>query len=184
METKEQKLARFDGLKVPWGERRRLIERVWPSIHGLDWDLAMRQDPELMGEILRDIIKLDQAEPGRSGPRPPVDPQRAAATLRRMMGEDYSVVPFAETFRILADGKSYRALARKCFISLKKVHLYMTGKEVPPVDEIKLIAEAFGKLPSYFVEYRTAYVAAALEDRMLTNPDASIGFYRRLNQNG
>jgi hypothetical protein len=166
--------------KVPWSERYKVIKEQFPSVAELDWNEALRKDVDLFGRILRDIIKLDQAEPGRSGPRRAVDPNAGHATLRMLAGQDYSELPFNEAFRVLGRGMSLTTLARKTSLSRMTCSRLLRAEKVPDADEMRLVAEAFKKHPSYFIEYRVAYVTAAIAERLASAPESSIVFYKKL----
>lgn len=173
--------------KMPWAERVKMIEDYWPSVKRLDWDKAFRQDPTLLGRILNDIIKMEAATPGQPGKRPNVSREETEKHLRRLTGEDYTIHPFNEALRYLrkdkwGNDKSVRHLARKFGMNRDYTWRLLTGKRVPTVDDMERVAAAFDKHPSYFVEYRVAYLVGFLYDRMTANPEASVLQYRRVNQ--
>lgn len=167
--------------KVPAAERMKQIKEQFPSVEKLDWNEAFKQDIGLMGAILRDVLKIDlSTRPGVSGPRPGVDPEEGRARLRQLLGQDYTNLPFHEAFEVLAGGRSYTHLARKTGLSRSKVFRLAKNMEQPSVDELRQVAEAFKKHPSFFFEYRTYYVAAAMQQRMEHAPEASITAYRKI----
>src|SRR2546429_9658478 len=75
--------ARRLGKRVPWAERMKLIHEHFPSSVSLDWRKALAL-PETLPQILRDILRLEQANPGRSGPRPAPDYRKGLKTLRQI----------------------------------------------------------------------------------------------------
>lgn len=168
------------GKRVPWAERVKVIRQQFPSVENLDWNRALERDVDLFGRIIRDIIKLDQAEPGRDGPRRQVDPAKGREALRRLAGQDYSELPFAESVRVLSRGMSLRPLARKTGLSPMTLSRLLRGDKEPDVHEMHAIAEAFKKHPSYFVEYRVGFITAAMASKLASAPEASIGIYRKL----
>lgn len=174
--------AAEQGFRIPWHRRLAAIHAQFPSTKNLDWGEAFRRDHELWVRIMSDIIRADQAEPGRDGPKPrAADVDRGMATIRRMMGQDYSLLPFAEAFGVLARGYSLSHLARKTDISRSKVHRLLRGDDAPTGDEMELVAQSFGKHPSFFAEYRAAYITAMVHERMEDNPETSIAIYRRMS---
>jgi transcriptional regulator with XRE-family HTH domain len=177
----EPELAVFDR-KMPWDERRRLIQRQFRPEGPLDWGAAFKEDLHLMARILRDILKLGAAEPGRPGPRPAIDYETGIKRLRQLMGTDYALVSFAEAFGSLAGGRSLSHLARRTDISRSQVHRLLRGEAQPTAEEMAKVAKAFDKHPSYFVEFRAAAVAGALHERLMTAPESTIGFYRTITQ--
>src|SRR5258708_3837407 len=88
--------------KAPWQERVQLVDDVFPSFRALDWKRAFDTDEQLWGAVLREILKDEQREPGRSGPRPNLVRDPALAKLREYRGEDYSENTFPGAMRELA----------------------------------------------------------------------------------
>jgi plasmid maintenance system antidote protein VapI len=173
--------AKQQGFRVPWAQRLGVIHQQFPSTATLDWNEAFTRDHELWARIMHDIIKADQAEPGRDGPRPKaLDYERGLATIRQMMGQDYSLLPFPEAFAVLSRGYSLSHLARKTNISRSIVHRLLRGDEEPSAEEMAAIADAFDKHPSFFIEYRVGYITAMVHARMATNPETSIAVYRKM----
>lgn len=167
--------------KAPWQERVALVNEVFPSFVRLDWHKAFAQDVELWGEFIEDILKLDQAEPGRSGPRPNLDRGPALARLREYMGDDYSEQPFPDALLVLAgSNNSVRAIAYKTGLLRSFVHRLLVGERVVDMVTVERIAKAYKKDPGYFLEYRVACVLAALGDRLVISPETTVGLYRRL----
>jgi len=165
--------------KMPWSKRTEMIHEHFPPTVHLDWVRAFN-DVELFGRILRDILKVDQTPAGRSGPRPVLDRKVATERLRQFQRSDFSLLPFRETFVMLAEGKSQRGLAAKIGIERSMVQKLLAGTRDPDLYLIKLIALSFKKHPSFFVEYRAAYVLGALEMRMMNSPETTIDLYKKL----
>lgn len=172
--------AKTTGRRMGWAERSRLIRLQFGVVAKPEWSATFRTDIDLFGRVLRDILKADQATPGRDGPRPGLDYERGVETLRQLLGQDYSMLPFAASFRLLAGKTALTALARKTGISRSRVHRLLSGQDEPTVDDMQSIANAFGKDASWFSEYRSAFITAALYDRLVSSPETNIGLYQRL----
>jgi len=164
--------------KMPWSKRMEMINEHFPSTVHLEWTRAFN-DVELFGRILRDILKVDQTPAGRSGPRPVLDRKTATERFRQFQRTDFSMMPFQETFEMLAGDRSIRALAVKIGIDRNMVQKLLAGTRDPDIDLIKLIAKSFKKDPSFFAEYRAAYVLGALEMRMMNSPETTIDLYKK-----
>jgi transcriptional regulator with XRE-family HTH domain len=177
--TEINEVARQQGKRIPWAERVRLVHEHFPSTVSLDWRKALSV-PETLPMILRDILRLEQADPGRSGPRPGPDYEEGLKTLRRITGEDYSTLPFHEAFGVLARGHSERHLAHKTNLSCSALRRYLTGQRQPGMAEMARIAKAFGKEPWYFTEYRLDFVITSIGHKLATAPEATIVLYRKL----
>lgn len=180
-EEPEDRLAPFKSLpkKHPWEQRLEIIKQQFPSIDRLEWAKVFKQDPELHGRIISDILKADAAKAGKPGKRPALDPKEAAERLRQIFGEDYSVQPFTETFNALIGDRSVRAVAHKTGLDRNYVHKLMRGAD-PTAEAMEKIARAFKKDPGYFAEYRMLYIVGSLFMRLENAPDASVAMYRKV----
>ncbi len=174
--------ANSDGSKkkMPWNERVKVIEEFWPSVKRLDWAEVFRQDPTVMGRILNDIIKMEAAVPGRPGKRPNVSREETEKHLKRLTGEDYTTKPFDEALNDLKGDRSIRHLMRVLGMSRDHTWRLLVGKKVPTTEDMEAVAEAFGKDPSYFLEYRLAYIVGFIYDRLEHNEDMTVLHYRRI----
>lgn len=178
--NEEAKRQRF---RIPWSRRLPIIHTQFPSTIDFDWYQAFIRNHELWVRIMQDIIKADQAEPGRDGPRRSknLDYDKGLATYRRLVGQDYSLLPFGEAFDVLSRGYSLSHLSRKVGIARSLVHRLLRGENEPTAEHMEAVAKAFGKHPSFFAEYRAAYITAMVHQRMEGNPETSIAIYRRMN---
>lgn len=169
------------GKKLPWKERYSIIREHFPVVDQIDWVKAFK-DTDLYGRLWRDILRVDQAneENAGQGPRPALDPARARERLRQLMGEDYSYLPFQESFTILAGDRSVRHLASKVGLGRHLTWNLKNGISEPDLYTMEIVARAFGKDPSYFLEYRIAFVIGAMASRMEQAPEMTVDMYREL----
>lgn len=165
--------------RVTRGERLSLIKRQFASID-LDWDRAFSDDVALMGRLIGDILKLEAAEPGKPGPRASIEYAEGVEALRRLVGDDYSMHPFPQAISLLRAGRSLRAMSLKLDISKSQLVRLLDGDIQPTPDEMQRAAKAFGKHPSYFLEWRTMAVAEAIRRQLIELPEASVAAYRQL----
>lgn len=168
--------------KMPWTERYEHIKRAFPSVEGLDWSAVFRSDPAVMGRIINDVLKIDQAEPGRPGKRPALDVEAAEARLRGMRGEDYTILPFAEAVKRIMGDKSIRNLAFYSGLPKSTVHRLLGGNCSPSIGQIEALSKALRKDPSYFMEYRVAFVLASLAQLFGMSPESSIVQFEKLSK--
>lgn len=175
----EAVFAEANSKKLSWSVRYDLIREQFPSVERLRWEKAF-DDVELLGRVLRDILKIDQAPQGRSGPRPTLDYEKAQKRLAQFLGNDYTVLPFHEALRVLAGDRSIRSLATKTGLDRNLIHRLLSQQIAPDAYIITEVANAFDKQPSYFLEYRVNVVLAALSDQMMSAPEMTIDLYRRI----
>lgn len=172
------------GKRVNWDERRPLIAEQFPSTEEQNW-------PEITGDdiaferVIQDILKYDQREQGRDGPRPNLDWDKGIRSWRQITGQDYTGLPFHQAFRAVARDRAGRAhslttIARKTGISRTRVHLLINGQQEPDLQSIALVAQAYGKKPSFFAEYRAEIIARRLVAVLAANPEYSVSVYRKV----
>lgn len=186
-EVLEEKLEPFDELnarpkKASWKERYEVIQQQFPSVVALDWEKVFRADPTIMGNILNDIIKVEVAPKGRPGKRPALDKEQAREVLKRYQGEDYTLLPFPKAVHRLKDQASVRQFARKVSMSPTYAYKLMMGYKEPSVEDMELVAQAYRKHPSYFYEYRVAFITSLMVERVDYAPESSIIYYQRAMQ--
>ncbi len=170
------------GKKLTWDERVDLIKKQFPQVLTLDWKKAFDNDLDLFAWIMQDVLKADAAEPGRSGPKPSVDYRHGASRFRQMMGDDYSMLPFCEAFAILAGERSLSHLTAKTGIARSEVHKLLRGKTRPSAIQMEKVAKAFNKSPGYFADYRRGVVLAAIYERLVDVPEASVKYWAEITK--
>ncbi len=168
--------------KVSWEERSQKIKAQFPSVENLNWEKALSKDIDLFGRILRDILKLEQAVDGRPGPRPSLDMGAATRRLTQLMGNDFTMLPFKEAFAVLANGRSNRHLANITGLNRNTVQRLLRGDMEPDGFEMAVVAETFGKHPSYFTEWRILYITNAIVQRLEWSPDTAVDIFRKIDQ--
>lgn len=176
--VRDNELHRNNKRRVPWKERVDLIHKEFPSTTNVDW--LDNFDEADIARIIRDILKFDQVENGRSGPRPGLEYEKGMQSWRDLIGEEYSDLPFHQSFAILARNNSLTAIARKTNISRSRVHRLLRNEERPTVGDMRQVAEAYGKRPPYFFEYRCEYILAAVALRLDKEPELAAVLYRKL----
>lgn len=167
------------GKKTPWEERYRMVEEQFPSVAKLDWNKVFAADPVIFGRIINDIIKADTSTPGKAGKRPSLDTEVADAGWTRLRNEDYAVEPFVQVFNKMKEHRSISTLANKTGLNRSYVFKLLHGEVNPSVYDMQQIAKAFGKLPSFFYEYRVAYLCSLICTQMDKHPEASIVYYTK-----
>lgn len=178
-------LQDFEGLgKIPWEKRSKLIKEKFPSVGTINWEKAFTTDIDLMGSILKDVLKEDLAIKGRPGPRAAIPYEEGMARLKQYMGDDYTVLAFPEAFKALAAGRSIRHLCGTTGLDRTLVFRLLNGKVEPDAYVMQEIAKGFKKDPSYFAEYRLLAITKAVADSFDRYPETSINVYRKLMQDG
>lgn len=166
-------------------ERRRLLAEKFPSTKGLDWREVFDNDTDLLGHLLRDILKLDMAIPGQAGRRPGLDEKEATPSLDKMLGRDYcerpySLLDFGKTLTLLVGKLSLRTLEFKVGIPRSQLHRLLQGTAKPSLAEMEQVAKAFGKEPSFFFEFRVLTIANVIHNELTDDPEVTVRVYEKL----
>lgn len=173
---------------INWPERLDLIRAFVPASTA-EIDLG---DTEVFARVVRDILKAQQhasrpeAERSSAGRRPRVAVESGMAGWRELMGRSFSELPFCEAFRVLAcdrsNGKphSLSMIAHKVGMNRSRVHRLLEGQASPTPRDLEMIAEGYGKKPSYFHEYRVAVIVGFMVQRMDSDPAISTSLYEGL----
>lgn len=165
-----------------WEVKSERIMSKYPSVVDVDWSRIFQSDQGVLGKLINDIIRVSHAEQqeSRRGKRANVERDIAQASLRKLQDLDYSEEEFVVTLRALQGTRSIRHLARRVGMSHSRIQRFLEGKAVPSSEDMAQIADAFGKDPSYFAEYRSNYVVGVVHRMMTAMPESSIVQYRKL----
>jgi len=169
-----------DKLDEDWEAKVETIAKLYPKSVALDWSEVFGQDPAILGRVINDVIKLDQRRVGRPGKRPSLAPNLTAQKLKELQGEDHTNLPFPEALKILTMGTPIKDVLGRLHVSRSHLYNVFERKSLPSLDIIEQAAIAFGKHPSYFLEYRVAYIVGILQSKLTSVPESSIVFYRKL----
>lgn len=155
-----------------------------PEIEDVDWGQLFSVDPGILGDVINDVIRVvhSSKEKNRRGKRSNVKRSVAKNNLEKIQNIDFSNEEFIVSVRYLKLDRSIRCFARKVGLNTSKVQRLLEGKVEPTAKELEQIAEAFDKHPSYFLEYRIAYVVSAMSSLMKTYPESSIVQYVKLSK--
>jgi hypothetical protein len=181
------------GKRVNWNQRLSLIKKHFPEIDNTDWDSALN-DNEIFARIVRDILKAQQhsvltrEEQSVAGRKKNIDFDEGMSGWRELMGRSYSDYEFTRAFRLLASDRStgkhhsLSMIANKTNISRSRVHRLMNGIEEPDLRDMEMIASAYKKKPSFFIEYRTSVIIGYLAKKMEADPEITTSIYEMITR--
>lgn len=162
--------------KKSWEDRFEAMVKEFPSIENFNWAQAIYRDTELFTTLLGDVIKAT-GDSSRPGKRPPLSRNEAIEKLNQVAAEDFTEYEFCDAFRGLCAGKSVRGVAAKTGLDRNMVHGLMTGSRTPSFQSMEIIAAAFSKDPSFFLEYRVGYILSIVSKFLYDSPEtASLWF--------
>ena len=163
-----------------------LVER-YPSLSSLAkpsgskgaWVAVFNQRPDAMHSLLADFIKQVHAKPGRIGQRPM--PKEEQVDFEGLLYGEENDLPLPEVLPKLVK-MTERQFCAQVHMSRVQYWRMLKGEYDPDVRELRLIAAAVGKPPTYFVEYRKAMVVAAMLNLFDERPGIVTSLYRRYLQ--
>lgn len=177
--TEDNERWRNQHKRVPWAQRLELIQETFPSTRTANWDDILK-DPDILARVFKDILKVDQMEPGRAGPRPNLDVERGMQVWNEFATGDFAERPFPEAFRLLTRNASIRSVAHKINISKSRVERLLNGRDHPTIEDLRLIAAAYNKKPAYFIEYRAEYIIAVIAAQLADRHEMTVALYKKL----
>jgi hypothetical protein len=167
--------------KVPLDE----IRSRYPSLSALaaplaegesPWSVAFKARPDAMHALLADFIKQAYATPGRIGQRPM--PKEEQVDFKALIYGEENEQPLVEVLPRLVK-TDMGSFARSVHMSRTQCQRMFKGEYHPTVAEIRLIANAVGKPPTFFIEYRNAMVILALINLFDERPGIATSLYRK-----
>lgn len=169
------------GAKLDWEETVSRLYTEIPEAEDVDWEALFRSDPKILGNLVNDIIKVSVSKKGRPGKRSANSEEDVAADLRKLTGSDYAEVPFVDALRFAMKDKSLRQVATLSGVDKMRLHRLLKGAGVPvTASEMEKLAQALKKDPSYFLEYRAAYVCHVIYRMLCDNSESAVVFYKKM----
>ena len=140
------------------------------------WLAVFTAKPEVVEDLLADLIKQAHAKPGRIGQRPM--PREADVNFAALTRGELNERPIHEVLPGLMGGSSETIVAERAFMSRSAFRRILKGEREPSLVELRDIAAAIGKSPAYFPEYRKAIVMEALSGFFDERPAAAVRLFR------
>lgn len=134
--------------------------------------------PGLLGDILRDLLRLEATDGSRNRTTPEL--ADGIAQLQDLIGNDYSVAPFPEAMAVCTRGQSRRQVAERAQLPLAQVQRLATGKARPTAYDMEAIARAYGRPPEWFHAYRVLVLVRLVEEDLERHPERSAVLMRKV----
>jgi hypothetical protein len=167
--------------KMDWEETVSRIYKDIPAAEEVDWEGLFRDDPKILGDLVNDIIKVSVSQKGRPGKRSASSAAEVQNDLAKLMDTDYSDQPFPVALRIAMGERSVRQTSRLSGVDKMVIIRLLNGEgSLPTAPQMEALASALKKDPSYFIEYRAAYVCHAVYRMLCDNSESAVVFYRKL----
>lgn len=167
----------------PWEQAYERVHRDFPSTRDASWVFNCPESLlfRLIGDLIRPDRTVEELEvlEGEELDQEVAEARRALGTF---FDQSHTTLPFREALEILAGDLSTRELSEKVDINRTRMHRLRNGDVTPGAYDFELIANAYGKDPRYFVEYRALIISRAVWQAMHDNPDRSAVVARRMIQ--
>jgi hypothetical protein len=168
------------------GTPQEVLEQEYPSLSFLAgptsratrkaWVAVFNDRPDAMHNLLADYIKQVHAQPGRIGQRPM--PREEQVDFQGLLYGEVTDEPLTEVLPKIIT-QSERAMCAKIHMSRAQYQRMLKGEYDPDVNELRTLAAAVGKPPTFFLEYRKAMVIAAVLNLLDERPGIATSLYRR-----
>lgn len=169
------------------GVPREDLEKRYPSLSHLSgppsqaskraWVAVFNARPDAMHNLLADYIKQVYATPGRIGQRPM--PREEAVDFQGLMYGEENDLPISEVLPKLVKVSERMFCELVPGMSRRQYQRILSGDYDPTVAEIRAIAKAVKKPPTYFVEYRKAMAISAFINLIEERPGIATSLYRQ-----
>lgn len=161
------------------------LEKRYPSLSFLagptgrssrrSWVATFIERPDAMHSLLADYIKQAHATPGRIGQRPM--PKEEQVDFNGLIYGEANDLPLVEVLPKVVT-QSERQICLAIPMSRGQYQRMLKGEYDPDVNELRMIARAIGKPPTFFVEYRKAMAIAAFINLIDERPGIATSIYR------
>ena len=139
------------------------------------WVAVFNARPDAMHSILADYIKQAHATPGRIGQRPM--PREEQVDFDALMYGEQNDLPLTEVLPKI-NTLSERAMCARIHMSKTQWRRVLDGSYDPTVVELRAIATALKRPPTFFIEYRKAMAVAAFLNLIEERPGIATSLYR------
>lgn len=168
-------------MKRAWQDRYDEIVKIFPSVENIDWGSAFRKDTGLFTAVVADLIK-SEGRGSLPGKRPSLSKEAASIQLSRIAQSDYSNSDFHTTFKALVGNRSMRSVASKTGLGKSYVYQLLNEERSPSFSAMEKIAKGFGKDPSFFLEYRIAFILYNIDQFLVDAPEITTNWYMKIKR--
>jgi len=166
MSTEEMR-ERWPSLEQLAGDDRDAAEQAWAAVFSVR--------PEVMHRVLRELIKQVYAKPGRTGQRPM--PREEEVDFWGLLHGEQTDLLMHEVLPKICK-LSERQMVSRIAMSRSQYQRLVKGEYEPTVFEIREIAKALGRPPTFFVEYRKIMAISAFVNMINERPGIAGALYR------
>ena len=167
--AREELEQRYPSLSHLSGPPSRAAERAWVAV--------FNARPDAMHNLLADYIKQVYATPGRIGQRPM--PKEEQVDFQGLVYGEENDLPLSEVLPKLVKVSERMFCSMVPGMSRTQYQRILAGQYDPNVHELRLIARAVKKPPTYFIEYRKAMAIAAFINLIEERPGIATSLYRQ-----
>jgi hypothetical protein len=166
------------------GVSKEVLEHVYPSLSSLAgpvgrkqaWVAVFNVRPDAMHALLADLIKQVHATPGRIGQR--VMPPEAEVDFEGLVYGEENELPLTDVLpKLMPYG--VRSIAPSVGMSRTQFQRVLKGEYHPDANELRMIAKAVRKPPTFFIEYRKIMATAAFINLIEERPGIATALYRK-----
>lgn len=140
------------------------------------WLAVFKGSPHVMHALLGDFIKQVYAQPRRVGQRPM--PKEEEVDFQGLVYGEETDQPLQEILPKLM-GTSERSFVKAAHMSRTTFQRLLRGEHDPDVNELRALAAAVHKPPTFFIEYRKLAAMCAFAQLLEDRPVIASRLYRQ-----
>ena len=163
----EEMTREYPSLTYLSGPPTRAAQRAWVAV--------FNARPDAMHSLLADFIKQAHATPGRIGQRPM--PKEEQVDFQSLLYGEQNDLPLTEVLPKIMN-MSERAMVARLSMSKTQWRRVMDGSYDPDVNELREIAKALKRPPTFFIEYRKAMAVSAFLNLIDERPGIATALYK------
>lgn len=140
----------------------------------VDWNQVIGHDPDVIGGMLRDVVKHGHKS------RKKMTLQERTRSLRHIHSEDVSTQPFHLALRALQGTSSVNDFSDEVGIPSEVLAVLLAGDILPDDDLLLDIASNLDRPADYFLEYRIHRVLSSIGSFLRNHPETLEVWFSKL----
>jgi transcriptional regulator with XRE-family HTH domain len=160
-----------------WDKKIHRLREEFPEIRNINWSEILNSEPEVFRSLAGDVAKSSAPKKEKASN------STGAQGLAQLTNVDYSELGFLDALDVLWGDRSISDMVFKTGISRQLIYNMKRGLREPTFEEMEQIARAFGKDPSFFLEYRIGKALAAIDVFLQRSPETATAWYLKVVKN-
>jgi len=159
-----------------WDKKLNVLRSKYPQITNINWGEILRDEPEVFCGVVGKVTVPDNTKKSE------IQTFQGNVQFARVSNSDYSELEFKKAFTIIYS-RYHDPLIEKTNLSERHLIALMEGSITPTYEDMEEIAQAIGRNPSFFMEYRIAKILASIDSYLMVSPETTSVWYNKVSKN-